>query len=45
VGQGHALANAHQTIGHSIRETNALNLDRRLTLLQAFDLIEQARKA
>jgi len=45
MGQGHALANAHQTIGHSIRETNALNLDRRLTMLQAFDLIEQARKA
>lgn len=44
-GQGRALAVAHQTIGHSIRETNALNLDRRLTLLQAFDLIEQARKA
>ena len=44
-GQGLALANAHQTIGHSIRETNALNLDRRLTLLQAFDLIDEARKA
>lgn len=44
-GQGRALALAHQTIGHSIRETNALNLDRRLTVLQAFDLIEQARKA
>lgn len=44
-GQGLALADAHQTIGHSIRETNALNLDRRLTMLQAFDLIEQARKA
>ncbi len=45
IGQGRALADAHQTIGHSIRETNALNLDRRLTMLQAFDLIEQARKA
>ena len=44
-GRGQALANAHQAIGHSIRETNALNLDRRLTLLQAFDLIEQARQA
>ena len=43
--QGQALADAHHTIGHSIRETNALNLDRRLTMLQAFDLIEQARKA
>lgn len=43
--QGRALADAHALIGHSIRETNALNLDRRLTLLQAFDLIEQARKA
>lgn len=43
--RGHALADAHAAIGHSIRETNALNLDRRLTLLQAFDLIEQARKA
>lgn len=43
--QGHALANAHQTIWHSIQETNALNLDRRLTILQAFDLIEKARKA
>ncbi|WP_108882630.1 DNA polymerase III subunit delta' [Anderseniella sp. Alg231-50] len=45
IGQGQALADCHQTIGHSIRETNALNLDRRLTMLQAFDLIEQARKA
>ncbi len=44
-GQGHALASAHQAIGHSIHETNALNLDRRLTMLQAFDLIDQARRA
>jgi len=42
---GQALAQAHTTIGHSIRETNALNLDRRLTVLQAFDLIEQAQRA
>ena len=44
-GKGHALASAHQTIGHSIHETKALNLDRRLTMLQAFGLIEQARRA
>ncbi len=42
---GQALAQAHTTIGHSIRETNALNLDRRLTVLQAFDLIEKAQRA
>ncbi len=32
-------------IGRSIRETNALNLDRRLTMLQAFDQIDKARRA
>jgi DNA polymerase-3 subunit delta' len=40
-----ALAQAHGRITHSIRETNALNLDRRLTVLQAFDLIDKARRA
>ena len=39
-----ALAEAHGRIAHSIRETNALNLDRRLTMLQAFDLIDKARR-
>jgi len=29
-------------IGHSIRRTNALNLDRRQLLLEAFDTVEQA---
>ncbi len=41
----HALSKAHEAIGHSIREANALNLDRRMTLLHAFDLIERARRA
>ena len=44
-GQGLALAEAHDAISHSIRETNALNLDLRLTMLQAFDLIDKARRA
>ena len=43
--KGLALAKAHSSIGHFIRETNALNLDRRLTMLQAFDLIDQAQRA
>jgi DNA polymerase-3 subunit delta' len=42
---GQELARAHETISHSIRQTNALNLDRRLTMLQAFDLIEKAQRA
>ena len=45
MGQGLELARAHEAIGHSIRETNALNLDRRLTMVQAFDLIDKARRA
>lgn len=44
-GQGLELARAHEAIGHSIRQTNALNLDRRLTMVQAFDLIDKARRA
>jgi DNA polymerase-3 subunit delta' len=42
---GLALAEAHDAIGRSIRETNALNLDRRLTMLQAFEKIDKARRA
>lgn len=42
---GLALAEAHDAISRSIRETNALNLDRRLTMLQAFEQIDKARRA
>jgi DNA polymerase-3 subunit delta' len=42
---GLALAEAHDAISRSIRETNSLNLDRRLTLLQAFEQIDKARRA
>jgi hypothetical protein len=41
-GYANALASAGELISHSIRETNALNLDRRLTMLQVFDLIDNA---
>ena len=42
---GLALAEAHDAISRSIRETNSLNLDRRLTMLQAFEQIDKARRA
>lgn len=37
-------AKAHQDIGHSIRRANALNLDRRQVLLEAFASIEEAAR-
>lgn len=37
-------ARAHQDIGHSIRRANALNLDRRQVLLEAFSSIEEAAR-
>jgi DNA polymerase-3 subunit delta' len=37
-------ARAHQDIGHSIRRANALNLDRRQVLLEAFASIEEAAR-
>jgi DNA polymerase III subunit delta' len=43
-GRGHALAEAYSAIGHSIRQTNALNLDRRQTVIHALSLIDDAMK-
>jgi DNA polymerase-3 subunit delta' len=43
--RGAALAGAHDEIAHSIRLTNALNLDRRQTVLDAMSRLEQAMKA
>jgi DNA polymerase-3 subunit delta' len=37
-------ARAHQDIGHTIRRANALNLDRRQVLLEAFSSIEEAAR-
>jgi DNA polymerase-3 subunit delta' len=37
-------AQAHRDIGHSIRRANALNLDRRQVLLEAFASIEEAAR-
>lgn len=37
-------ARAHQDIGHSLRRANALNLDRRQVLLEAFASIEEAAR-
>jgi hypothetical protein len=39
------LARIHQEIGHSIRQTNALNLDRRQTILAALRLIGDSSSA
>jgi DNA polymerase III subunit delta' len=41
-GKGHKLAEAFSAIGHSIRQTNALNLDRRQTVIHALSLIDDA---
>lgn len=41
-GDAEAWARMGQGIGHSIRRANALNLDRRQLLLEAFDTVEQA---
>jgi DNA polymerase III subunit delta' len=44
-GGGGALARAHDSIAHSIRETNALNLDRRQTAVEALTLLGEALRA
>ena len=43
--KGVALAGAHGEIAHSIRLTNALNLDRRQAILDAMTRLEEAMKA
>ena len=43
-GRGHAMADAYMAIGHSIRQTNALNLDRRQAVINALSLINEAMK-
>ena len=42
-GQGAALARAHEEIGHSLRLANALNLDRRQTILDALTVLGSAK--
>ncbi len=42
---GRALAQAHAQISHSIRRTNALNLDRRQAVIDAVKLIDDAMRA
>jgi DNA polymerase III subunit delta' len=44
VGAAQPWARAYQDIGHSIRRANALNLDRRQVLLEAFATIEEAAR-
>jgi len=44
-GGGAALARAHDGIAHSIREANALNLDRRQTAVEALTLLDEALRA
>ncbi len=43
-GGGGAMAEAFAAIGHSIQRTNALNLDRRQTVINALSLIGEAQK-
>jgi len=43
-GGGVGWAEAHAAIGHSIRQTNALNLDRRQAVINALSLINEAMK-
>jgi len=43
--KGAAMAGAHGEIAHSIRLTNALNLDRRQAILDAMSRLEEAMKA
>ena len=43
--KGAVLAGAHGEIAHSIRLTNALNLDRRQAILDAMSRLEEAMKA
>lgn len=42
-GEAAEWARVSQEIGHSIRQANVLNLDRRQLLIDAFELMEQAR--
>jgi DNA polymerase III subunit delta' len=42
-GEGPALARAHGEIGHSLRLANALNLDRRQTILDALTVLGSAK--
>ena len=44
-GGGASLARAHDGIAHSIREANALNLDRRQTVVEALTLLDEALRA
>ena len=44
-GQGDALARAHEEIGHSLRLANALNLDRRQTILDALTVLGSSKAA
>ena len=44
-GKGADLARAHDEIACSIRQANALNLDRRQTVLDALTMLEVAAKA
>ena len=44
-GEGSALARAHEEIGHSLRLANALNLDRRQTILDALTVLGSAKAA
>jgi DNA polymerase-3 subunit delta' len=43
-GRGPAMADAYVAIGHSIQQTNALNLDRRQAVINALSLINEAMK-
>lgn len=44
VGGGSEMADAYVAISHSIRQTNALNLDRRQAVVNALSLINEAMK-
>jgi len=44
-GGGASLARAHDGIAHSIRQANALNLDRRQTAVDALTLLDEALRA
>jgi hypothetical protein len=43
-GGGSGMADAYVAISHSIRQTNALNLDRRQAVINALSLINEAMK-
>ena len=43
-GGGQAMAEAYTAIGHSIRQTYALNLDRRQSVIHALSLLDEALK-